>query len=175
MRKGNSSRDSTPETRTSSEVTVRGSSHLPRDRVGRFLEKVKGSVENGANKLRISRSKVSPSQSLVRPNRNHEGASSTSVQAGPSGVRVEVDNLLTLRDTQEAVEDMHSLSGHKTTVVSVLQGAQKDLEAADSFQDTYLQPLRIFDTVVGEVANLKEGKALRKNERTRDELKQCEE
>jgi hypothetical protein len=69
-------------------------------------------------------------------------------------VKVEVDNLLTLRDTQEAVEDMHSLSGHQTTVVSVLQGAQKDLEAADSFQDTYLQPLRIFDTVIGEVANV---------------------
>jgi hypothetical protein len=69
-------------------------------------------------------------------------------------VKVEADTGLVLQNTQEAVEDMHSLSGHKTTVVSILQGAQKDLDAADSFQDTYLQPLRIFDTVIGEVANV---------------------
>ncbi|KAG1878012.1 hypothetical protein DFJ58DRAFT_740600, partial [Suillus subalutaceus] len=64
MRKGNSSRNSTQETSTSSEATARGSSHRPRGRVGRFLQKVK----DGANKLRVSRSKDSRSHSPAPPN-----------------------------------------------------------------------------------------------------------
>jgi hypothetical protein len=37
---------------------------------------------------------------------------------------------------------------------SVGQDGQADLDAADGFQDTYLTPLRIFDTVIGEIANV---------------------
>ncbi|KAG2031201.1 hypothetical protein BDR03DRAFT_135037 [Suillus americanus] len=73
--KGNSSRNSTQQTHTSSEGTARERSHRPRGRVGRFLDKVK----NGANKLRVSRSKDSRSRSPLPPNVNHERASLTSV------------------------------------------------------------------------------------------------
>jgi hypothetical protein len=39
-------------------------------------------------------------------------------------------------------------------MASVGQDAQADLDAADGFQDTYLKPLRIFDSVIGEIANV---------------------
>ncbi|KIK33176.1 hypothetical protein CY34DRAFT_725024 [Suillus luteus UH-Slu-Lm8-n1] len=51
MRKG---KDSTRETRTPDEATVRGGSHRPRGKICRFLEKVKGSIRNGVNKSRTS-------------------------------------------------------------------------------------------------------------------------
>jgi hypothetical protein len=69
-------------------------------------------------------------------------------------VKVEADTPLALQGTHKAVDDMHSLSGHQTTVVSVLQGAQKDLDAVDNFEDTYLKPLQIFDAVIGEIADV---------------------
>jgi hypothetical protein len=39
-------------------------------------------------------------------------------------------------------------------MVSHLQDIQEDLDAVDSFQDAYLEPLRIFDTVIGELVNV---------------------
>ncbi|KAG1852862.1 hypothetical protein DFJ58DRAFT_399683 [Suillus subalutaceus] len=149
MTKRNSSRNSTQQTRTSSEAlapggSVRGLSHRPRGRVGRFLKKVK-------DKLRISRSKDSRSRSPVPPNVNHEGASSTS--AASSAVEV-TDTQLELRDAQESTKRMHPLAGPVITVASVGQGGQEDLDAVDNFQDTYLEPLRIFDNVIGKIADL---------------------
>ncbi|KAG2033938.1 hypothetical protein BDR03DRAFT_643329 [Suillus americanus] len=61
MRKGNSSKNSTQETPTSSETIARGSSHRPRGRFGQLLEKVKDS----ASKLRVSRSKVPAAIALL--------------------------------------------------------------------------------------------------------------
>ncbi|KAG1834361.1 hypothetical protein DFJ58DRAFT_917992, partial [Suillus subalutaceus] len=136
-RKGNSSRDSTQQTHTSSEGTARESSHRPRSRVNRFLEKVKSGVNN---------------DSPIPPNANHERASLTS--AAPSRVQVEAEAQSALQDTREAAEGIHSLSGHATTVVSLVQDAQEDLDAADKFQETYLKPLRIFDAVIGEIADV---------------------
>jgi hypothetical protein len=49
---------------------------------------------------------------------------------------------------------MHSLSGPPNTVASAGQDAQDDLDAVDNFQDTYLKPLKIFDSVIGEIANV---------------------
>ncbi|KAG1836207.1 hypothetical protein DFJ58DRAFT_917728, partial [Suillus subalutaceus] len=147
MRKGNSS---TQKTRTSSEETARGSSHRPRGRVGRFPEKVR----DGANNLRVSRSKDSRSRSPAPPNVLHQCVSSTpniiEVQAAPSSVEVEAD-------TQSAFQDaqcMQPLSGPAITVTSVGQDAQADLDAAEGFQDTYLEPLRIFDDVIGKIADV---------------------
>ncbi|KAG1837504.1 hypothetical protein DFJ58DRAFT_145428 [Suillus subalutaceus] len=140
-RKGNSSRVSTQQTHTSSEGTARESSHRPRGRVGRFLQKVKG----GVNSLRTSRSKNSRSHSPVPQNGR---ASSTS--AAPSRVQVEAD----AQSAREAVEDMHSLPGHATTVVSLFQGAREDLDTADKFQDTYLEPFKVFDDVIGKIADV---------------------
>ncbi|KAG2362669.1 hypothetical protein BDR07DRAFT_1376320 [Suillus spraguei] len=145
MGKGNSSRESTQETYASSETT-RESSHRPRGKVRRFLSKVKDSV-----KSRTSRSKDSCNFSPVPPN---ECASSTPNIQVQAGVEVEADTRSALRNAQEATKHMHSLSGPVITVASAGQHAQEDLDTADNFQDTYLQPLRIFNTVIGEIANV---------------------
>jgi hypothetical protein len=75
----------------------------------------------------------------------------TQVQAD---VKAEANTQLALQDAQEAEKHMHSLSEHETTVVSVLQSTQKDLDAIDNFEDTYLKPLQIFDVVIGEIADV---------------------
>jgi hypothetical protein len=48
---------------------------------------------------------------------------------------------------------MHPLLGPAITVASVGKYAQADFNAADGFQDTYLNPLRIF-VVIGEIAKV---------------------
>jgi len=58
---------------------------------------------------------------------------------------------------------MHSCSGPATTVVSLVQDAQEDLDAVDSLQDRYLEFLRVFDAVIGEVANVCIGSLLDQN------------
>ncbi|KAG2353382.1 hypothetical protein BDR07DRAFT_1383215 [Suillus spraguei] len=140
MRKGKSStqRDSTQETGEAS-----GSSHRPRGKVGRFLQKVR----EGAKKLKISRSKDSINRNPVPPN---EGASSIPNLEAPSGV--EADTKSALQEAQEAASGMHPLSGPTIAVDSEAQGAQEDI--VDSFQDTYLNPLRIFDVVIEQLADV---------------------
>ncbi|KIK45029.1 hypothetical protein CY34DRAFT_574316, partial [Suillus luteus UH-Slu-Lm8-n1] len=150
MKKGKSSRNSAQETRTSNDTTARGGSHRPRSRIRRFWGGVK-------DKLRTSRSKDSRSRSPVPPNVDDQRASSTpdlEVQAAPSDVQVGDDTQLAIRDAQQAVTRMLPLSGPAITVASVGQDGPADLDAADGFQDTYLTPLRIFDTVIGEIANV---------------------
>ncbi|KAG1869428.1 hypothetical protein DFJ58DRAFT_911289, partial [Suillus subalutaceus] len=156
-RKRNLSRNSTPDT----EETAPESSHQPHGRVDRFLENTQELlhhdetnyvlVKGGFKKLRISRLKDSPSRSPVPPN---ECASSTSVQMAPSGLEMEADTQSALQDTQEAVKHMHSRLGPATTVVSPVQDGQDDLDDVDMFQDTYLEPLRIFDDVIEEIADV---------------------
>ncbi|KAG1855346.1 hypothetical protein DFJ58DRAFT_745500 [Suillus subalutaceus] len=138
----NSSRDSTQETHTgtSSEATARESSHRPRGGLGRFVEKVK----DGANKLKILRSKDSRSRSPIPPNAYHQRAPSTSniieVQAALSGVEVEADTQSAPRDAQKATKHMFSFLGFLRTMVPAGQDAQEALSTADKSQDTYLQP-----------------------------------
>jgi hypothetical protein len=69
-------------------------------------------------------------------------------------VEVEPNTQSALQDTEEAVTHMHPLSKHATTGVSLVQDAQEDLDAADSFQDIYLKPLKIFDAVIGDIADV---------------------
>jgi hypothetical protein len=75
-------------------------------------------------------------------------------QAVPSGVEAEADSQSALRGADQAAKRTHPPSETAITVVSVAQGAQAYLDAADSFQDTYLKPLRIFDAVIGEIGNV---------------------
>ncbi|KAG1867251.1 hypothetical protein DFJ58DRAFT_911672, partial [Suillus subalutaceus] len=157
MSKGNSSRDSTQETHTSSEATARESSHRPRGKFRQFLGEVKGRVKDGVHNLRTSHSKDSRSRGPVPPNVHHERASSTpntEAQVAPSGVEVEAGTQSALQDAQQAVQRMHPLLGPVITVASVGQDSQADLDAAYGFQDTYLQPLRIFDDVIGKIADV---------------------
>ncbi|KAG2351399.1 hypothetical protein BDR07DRAFT_32913 [Suillus spraguei] len=152
MRKGKSSTqtDSAQETHIASEATARGSSPRPRGRVGRFLGKVKENV-----KLRMSRSRNSIRDHSPVPrtaNVSHEHASSTpnlEVQAAPSGAEVEADTQSALQDTQEAAKRINPLSEPAITVDSVVQGAQDDLDA-----DTHIEPLKIFDEVIGKLADV---------------------
>ncbi|KAG1861063.1 hypothetical protein C8R48DRAFT_801715 [Suillus tomentosus] len=152
-RGGHSSRDSTQATQTSSKATAGETSHRPRSKIGQFLKKLK----EDAKKLR-RRSKDSRSHSSAPPNTCHEESASSTpnieAQAGPSGVKVEDDVQSVLRDAQGATEHMHSLSGHAITVASAGKDAQEDLDTAGEFGDTYLKPLKIFDAVIGEIANL---------------------
>jgi len=50
---------------------------------------------------------------------------------------------------------MKPLSGHATSGASTVQNASADLEAAYNFQDTYLQLLRIFDSVIETLADVR--------------------
>ncbi|KAG2151029.1 uncharacterized protein EDB93DRAFT_1103260 [Suillus bovinus] len=145
-KKGNTSKDLTQETRTSNEATAPGGSHRPRGKVGRLLKKLK-------EKLRLSDSR---SRSAVPPDVDHQHASSTPniIEVTPSDLEVEADVQSALRDAQEAAKQMHSLSGPVITVTSAAQDAQADLTAVDGFQDTYLKPLKIFDHVIGKIADV---------------------
>jgi hypothetical protein len=49
---------------------------------------------------------------------------------------------------------MKPLSGHVISGASTAQNAPADLDAVYNFQDTYLQPLRIFDSVIGTLAEV---------------------
>ncbi|KAG2104099.1 WD40-repeat-containing domain protein [Suillus discolor] len=72
----------------------------------------------------------------------------------PSTSNTEADPKSALRDAQQGGDSMVPLSGPATTAASVGQGAQGDLDTAGNFQDTYLKPLRIFDDVIGQIADL---------------------
>ncbi|KAG2362635.1 hypothetical protein BDR07DRAFT_1376376 [Suillus spraguei] len=61
------------------------------------------------------------------------------------------DTKLAPQDAQEAAKHMHPLSRPAITVISGLKGVQEDLDAVDSFEDTYLKPLKIFNTVITKV------------------------
>jgi hypothetical protein len=76
------------------------------------------------------------------------------VHAAPSDAEVEADLQSVIRDTQQAAKRIHPLSGPAITVASAGQDAQAEFNAVDDFQDTYLKPLRIFDTVIGEIADV---------------------
>ncbi|KAG2366505.1 hypothetical protein BDR07DRAFT_1373616 [Suillus spraguei] len=93
------------------------------------------------------RSKDSLNRSPIPPTPN------LAVQAAPSAVGVEAVPSV-LQDAQEVASHMHSLSEPATGIVSDVQGAQQGLDSLDNFQDTYLKPLKIFDTVIAEIANV---------------------
>ncbi|KAG2098420.1 uncharacterized protein F5147DRAFT_839624 [Suillus discolor] len=137
-------------TQTSSQATAPGTSHRPRSRIGRFLKKLKEDAKN------FTRSKDSRSLSPAPRNVHHdERASSTPdivVQATSSNV--EADTESALRHAQQGANRMHPLSGPAITAASVVEGAQEDLDDADSLQETYLKPLRIFDDVIGKITEL---------------------
>ncbi|KAG2361888.1 hypothetical protein BDR07DRAFT_1376903 [Suillus spraguei] len=59
-----------------------------------------------------------------------------------------------LQNAQRATEHMRLLSSPAMTVMSGAQNAQADLDAAGTFQDTYLKPLRIFDNVIEKIADV---------------------
>jgi len=78
------------------------------------------------------------------------------VPAASSGVQIPDPQSVDagLRDAREGMESMRQLGKHTTAVASTAKDSPEDLDAADNLQTTYLQPLRIFDSVIGELANV---------------------
>jgi hypothetical protein len=61
---------------------------------------------------------------------------------------------LALQNAKEAAKGMNLLSGLVGSGVSAAQNVPAILEDAYNVQDTYLQPLRIFDNVIGKLADV---------------------
>lgn len=59
-----------------------------------------------------------------------------------------------LRHARKREKGAKQLGGHANTVASAVVDGPQDLDAADNFQATYLQPLKIFDTVIENLANV---------------------
>ncbi|KAG2343552.1 WD40 repeat-like protein [Suillus weaverae] len=153
MNEVNHSRDSRPipppETHTSGEASAGENLGRRCGKVRRFLGKVKNFPD------KISHSKGSRSREPVLPNIDREGASSTpNITDAPSGVERCADPQSALQDAKEAAKGMNLLSGRVTSGVSAAQNAPADLEDAYNSEDKYLQPLKIFDSVIGELADL---------------------
>jgi hypothetical protein len=58
------------------------------------------------------------------------------------------------RDAREHTESMRPLEGHIESVASTAKDGPQDLDASNNFQSTYLQPLKISDTVIENLANV---------------------
>ncbi|KIK42595.1 hypothetical protein CY34DRAFT_136097 [Suillus luteus UH-Slu-Lm8-n1] len=132
-----SNRDSSPVTR--------GRSVQPRNKVGRFLKKVAKT---------ISRSK-SRSRDHVLPNVDYEDAPLIpNIEETSSGVEQCTNPQSALREAKDAAEGMNLLLTPLRSGASSAQDAQANLEAAYGAEDTYLQPLRVFDSVIGALADV---------------------
>ncbi|KAG2115900.1 uncharacterized protein F5147DRAFT_649318 [Suillus discolor] len=59
-----------------------------------------------------------------------------------------------LQGAREATESMRLLGGHVTSFLSKAEDGPKDLAIADDLPTTYLQKLKIFDTVIENLANV---------------------
>ncbi|KAG2102842.1 uncharacterized protein F5147DRAFT_654925 [Suillus discolor] len=142
-----SMRNSTQETKTSSQATAPGTSHRPHNKIGWFLKK----LEEDVKKLTDSCS-LSPAPRNVHHDEHASSTPDIVVQATSSNV--EADTQSAVQDAQQSANCMHPLLGPAITAASVVKGAQEDLDDADSLQETYLKPLRIFDDVIGKIADL---------------------
>ncbi|KAG2129048.1 uncharacterized protein EDB93DRAFT_1340734 [Suillus bovinus] len=162
-------RPAPPELRSS--IAGNGSGR-PRGKVCRFLGKFKDDIKRMSvsqedtssvwNKAEIvqKRSKGSiRNPNPVLSNGDHELASLTSniqiqVAPGPSMVKQSIDPQSALRSAKEDAQRMHPLLGHAETVADVAQNVPTGLDTADNLAATYLGPLRIFDSVIGKLADV---------------------
>jgi hypothetical protein len=79
------------------------------------------------------------------------------VQATSSGAGEGPDPQLVvdkIRGAREGMENMTLLGGHVTSVASAAKGGPEDLDAVDDIHTTCLQPLKMFDTVIAELADV---------------------
>ncbi|KAG1840533.1 hypothetical protein C8R48DRAFT_679553 [Suillus tomentosus] len=59
-----------------------------------------------------------------------------------------------LQAAREDARKFKTLGGHAINVISAVRDGPADLDTASSFQDTYLQPLRIFDSAIRNIAEV---------------------
>jgi hypothetical protein len=76
------------------------------------------------------------------------------VQDTSSGVEQCTNPQTALREAKDAAEGMNLLSTPLRSGASSAQDAQANLEAAYGAEDTYLQPLRVFDSAIGALADV---------------------
>ena len=69
-------------------------------------------------------------------------------------VKERADPQQALQDAEAAAEGIKSPLGHARDIATAVQDRSADLDTADNVQDRYLQPLRIFNAVIGEIANV---------------------
>ncbi|KAG1850387.1 hypothetical protein DFJ58DRAFT_793811 [Suillus subalutaceus] len=133
-----------PELRTPGAIAGKGSGRS-RGKVSRFLGKFKSGIKS------ISCTNDSHNHNPILSNSDHERN-----QVAPRSPVVDqsVDPQSALQIAKEYAQRMHPLSGHAQTVASATQNAPAGLDTADNLAATYLQPLRIFDTVIGKIADV---------------------
>ncbi|KAG1817021.1 hypothetical protein EV424DRAFT_1513365 [Suillus variegatus] len=131
-----------PDIETPNETNTAERRGRPRGKICRLL----GRVKNGVVK-KISRSKFNDSRS-----RNPVQAQDTSTvvqqDADPQSVNK------ALQDAGHGADQMNQIWGHARPVLSAGTKGPAALDNIDSIGTTYLQPLRIFDTVIGTIAEV---------------------
>ncbi|KAG1843731.1 hypothetical protein C8R48DRAFT_765437 [Suillus tomentosus] len=140
-----------PDIETLNETNAAERPGRPRGKICRFL----GKVTNGVIK-KMSRSSLKDSRSRdpvtsVVDRKIVSSIPNVEVQDGPPGAEQGTDPQLALRDVNEAAKGMNLLSGPVASGISAAQNAPAD---ACTFEDTYLRPLKIFDAVIGKLANV---------------------
>ncbi|KAG2054389.1 hypothetical protein BDR06DRAFT_996649 [Suillus hirtellus] len=116
-----------------------GSSVQPPNKVCRLLRKVK----DGVTKKIPKRSKNLRSRDPVQD-------ISAAVQQVPDPKSVDK----ALQDAGHGADQMKSLWGHARPVLSAGKDGSAALDDADSTETTYLEPLRIFDTVIETISEV---------------------
>ncbi|KAG2089316.1 uncharacterized protein F5147DRAFT_658425 [Suillus discolor] len=95
-----------------------------------------------------------PSDSV---NQGLSGESASQVQAASSGKPGRPDPHLVdveLQGACDGTQNMRSLGKHATSTASAVDNAPADLTAADGFEKTYLQPLKIIDAVLEKISDV---------------------
>lgn len=59
-----------------------------------------------------------------------------------------------LQAARKATRDMKILGGRVENMISAVRDGPADLDTADNFQNTYLKPLRIFDSIIEEITDI---------------------
>jgi hypothetical protein len=59
-----------------------------------------------------------------------------------------------IRGAREGMDNILLFRERNASVASKIENGPTDLDVADSFQSTYLEPLRIFNTVIKNLANV---------------------
>ncbi|KAG2135365.1 uncharacterized protein EDB93DRAFT_1107121 [Suillus bovinus] len=142
MSDSNQLRDSNP---VPPDVTA-GSSVQPPRKFSRFLKKAK----DGVAKKFSGQAEIIKKRSNMKNLRSHE----PEVQDALSVVKQTADPKSALQHAKEAVKGIKPLSKRVQSAVSTTQNAPAGLEDAYTLQDTYLKPLKIFDNVIGTLADV---------------------
>ncbi|KAG2128368.1 uncharacterized protein EDB93DRAFT_1108997 [Suillus bovinus] len=141
------------------EATVRESSSQPRGRVQQAIQEFSEDITKKFTKKFTKRFKRSRNRipAVQNDNRGSSGVPASKVLASPPGAGETPCPKSTddeLQGAHEALEHMRTLGGPAQSVTSAADNAPAGLTTADDFNTTYLQPLKIFDTVIEKIANV---------------------